>query len=94
MREGTHGGTCPAPKVTRKLKTEAMLTTSLCPVRYPGDAASCPLALEFAIAGQPILDDDQPSPDTLADHGALKLTEGARNLEQQFALSVVVSMFC
>jgi hypothetical protein len=44
------------------------------------------LALELAVAGELILDDVQPSPDALADHGALKLTEGARDLEQQFAV--------
>src|SRR5262245_41951634 len=49
-------------------------------------AHNAPLALELAVAGELILDDVEPSPDALADHRALKLTEGARDLEQQFAV--------
>src|SRR5262245_2502138 len=49
-------------------------------------AHDAPLALELAVAGELILDDVQPSPDALADHGALKLTEGACDLEQQLAV--------
>src|SRR5262245_58445283 len=49
-------------------------------------AHDAPLALELTVAGELILDDVEPSPDALADHGALKLTEGARDLEQQFAV--------
>ena len=53
-------------------------TTQLC-------AHNAPLALELAVAGELVLDNIQPSPDKLADHGAFKLAEGARDVEQQFA---------
>src|SRR5262245_20311501 len=59
-----------------------------CRVRRPGDPASCarcPLALELAVAGELVLDDVEPSPDALADHGAFEFAEGARNLKQQLA---------
>src|SRR5262249_6494819 len=53
------------------------------PAQLSADLAS--LADELTVASELVLDDFQPSPHPLSDHRALKLSEGARHLEEQFA---------
>src|SRR5262245_10681389 len=68
----------PMPR-TRDLVRFVTRTTQLC-------ARDGPLALALPVAVELIVDDVQPSLDSLADHGAFKFTERARDLEHQFAV--------